>query len=107
MHGVEREVCGGTYIMEKRTLENLIKILKYLEETRDTGSWLTEIGKRTKIHRTTVGRLIDRYLSEFVTQDIVPPFNLRTVKLKPDKDLKGILRYLAVKQKIEAVRKAK
>lgn len=93
--------------MEKRTVEKLIKILKCLEQSKDTVLWLTEIGKRTKMHRTTVSRLIDRHLSNFVIQDIVPPFNLKTVKLKPNTDVNGILRYLSVKEKIENVRKDK
>ncbi len=91
--------------MEKRTVEKLIKILKCLEQSKEDVLWLTEIGKRTKMHRTTVGRLIDKHLANFVAQDIVPPFNLKTVKLKPGIDLNGILRYLSVKEKIENVRR--
>lgn len=88
-------------------LEKLIKILKAIEESGNNGIWLTEIGKRTEMHRTTVGRLIDRYLSEFVTQDIVDPFSLKMIRFKPGKDIRGILRYLMVKEKIDSVRKSK
>ena len=90
--------------MEDKLLEKLIKVLKAVEQAGNDGIWLTEIGKRTNMHRTTVGRLIDRHLLEFVTVDMAPPFNLKIVKLKPGRDLKGILRYLKVKEKIEAVR---
>jgi len=93
--------------MEKRVQEKLIKILKCLEESRNDVIWLTEIGKRTNMHRTTVNRIIDRYLSEFIIQESLPPFNLKTVKLKPDKDLTGIIKYLRVKQKIDEVRNTK
>ena len=68
---------------------------------------MTQIGKLVGMHRTTVARLIEKHLSEFVTMDMVPPFNLKMVRLKPGRDLKGILRYLKVKQKIESVRNMK
>ena len=76
------------------------KLLKAVEEAGNEGTWLTAIGERTKMHRTTVMRLIDRHLSEFVTVVEVPPFNLKMVRMKPGRDLKGILRYLKVKEKI-------
>lgn len=91
--------------MKKRLLEKLTKVLKVVEQAGNDGTWLTDIGKKTNMHRTTVGRLIGKHLSEFVTVDMVPPFNLKMVKLKPGRDLKGILRYLKVKEKIEAVRR--
>jgi hypothetical protein len=93
--------------MEEKLLEKLIKVLKVVEQAGNEGIWLTEIGKLTGMHRTTVARLIERHLSEFVTVDMVPPFNLKMVRLKPGRDLKGILRYLRVKEKIEAVRNSK
>ena len=93
--------------MEERLLEKLIKVLKAVEQAGNEGIWLTQIGKLAGMHRTTVGRLIERHLSEFVTVDMVPPFNLKIVRLKPGRDLKGILRYLKVKQKIESVRNLK
>ncbi|MEK6909626.1 MAG: hypothetical protein AABW61_00955 [Candidatus Aenigmatarchaeota archaeon] len=93
--------------MDKKTLEKLIKILKAVEEAGKDGVWLTEIGKLVNMHRTTVARMIDRHLTEFVSQDIVPPFNLRMIRLKPDRDLIGIIRYLKVKEKIESVRNSK
>ena len=93
--------------MKERLLEKLIKVLKAVEEAGNEGTWLTAIGERTKMHRTTVMRLIDRHLSEFVTVVEVPPFNLKMVRMKPGRDLKGILRYLKVKEKIESIRNAK
>lgn len=93
--------------MDKKILEKAIKILKAVEEAGKDGIWLTEIGKLVNMHRTTVARMIDRHLAEFVTQDIVPPFNLRMIRLKPDRDLIGIIRYLKVKEKIESVRNSK
>lgn len=93
--------------MEERLLEKLIKVLKAVEQAGNEGTWLTELGKRTGMHRTTVNRLIERHLSEFVTVDIVPPFNLKIVKLKSGRDLRGILRYLKVKEKIETVRSSR
>ncbi|MBI2547009.1 MAG: hypothetical protein HYW23_01025 [Candidatus Aenigmarchaeota archaeon] len=93
--------------MKEKTLEKLIKILKAVEQAGNAGIWLTQIGKLVDMHRTTVARLIERHLTEFVTVDMVPPFNLNMVKLKPGRDLRGILRYLKVKEKIEAVRNMK
>jgi hypothetical protein len=86
--------------MRKDRLKNLIKIVKCLEEVGDDRIWLTEIGKRCKIDRRTVARLIDKYLSMFVDEQTVPPFNIRMIKLKPNTDINGILRYLAVMEKI-------
>ena len=93
--------------MKEKLLEKLIRVLKAVEQAGNEGTWLTDIGKKTDLHRTTVGRLIEKHLSEFVTVDMVPPFNLKMVRMKPGKDLKGILRYLKVKERIEAVRNAK
>jgi hypothetical protein len=36
----------------------------------------------------------------FVDEQTVPPFNIRMIKLKPNTDINGILRYLAVMEKI-------
>ena len=93
--------------MKENLLEKLIKVLKAVEQAGNEGVWLTQIGKITDMHRTTVGRLIEKHLSEFVTVDMVPPFNLKMVRMKSGRDLKGILRYLKVKEKIESVRNSK
>lgn len=93
--------------MEEHLLEKLIKVLKVVEQAGNEGVWLTQIGKMTNMHRTTVGRLIENHLLEFVTIDMVPPFNLKMVRLKPGRNLNGILRYLKVKEKIESVRNSK
>jgi hypothetical protein len=93
--------------MEEKLQEKLIKVLKAVEQAGNEGIWLTQIGKVVNMHRTTVARLIENHLSEFVTVDEVPPFNLKMVRLKPGRDLRGILRYLRVKEKIESVRNMK
>lgn len=93
--------------MKTKTLEKVIKVLKAVEEAGNEGIWLTAIGKRVDMHRTTVARIIENHLSEFVTVDMVEPFNLKIVKLKSGRDLRGILRYLRVKEKIESVRQSK
>ena len=93
--------------MKEKLLEKLIKVLKAVEQAGNEGIWLTQIGKLVEMHRTTVARLIERHLSEFVTVDEVSPFNLKIVRLKPGRDIKGILRYLKVKEKIEAIRTTK
>ncbi|MEM5806092.1 MAG: hypothetical protein QXM85_02755, partial [Candidatus Aenigmatarchaeota archaeon] len=77
--------------MKEKLLKKLIKVLKVIEQAGNDGTWLTDIGKKTDMHRTTVSRLIEKHLSEFVTVDVVPPFNLKLVKLKPGRDLGGIL----------------
>ncbi len=95
--------------IRKDELENVIKIVKCLEQGRNDLLWYRKIGKICKIHHKTVSRLLDKYLQMFVdeTQGVEPFQKIKLVKLKPNADVNKILRYLAVKQKIEAVRNMK
>ncbi len=90
--------------MRKDTIKNVIKIVKCLEESKDW-IWYREIERRTGIHHKTVSRLIDMHLSMFLETQEMEPFKLRMVRLKPNTDVNVVLRYLAVKNKIETVRK--
>ncbi len=94
--------------MRKDELENLIKIVKCLEQGKHDLLWYRKIGKVCGIHHKTVSRLITKYLQMFVneTEGVEPFQKIKLVKLKPNTDLNGILRYLSVKEKIENVRKS-
>jgi len=37
----------------------------------------------------------------FLEMQVMEPFNMRMIKLKPDADMQGIMRFLAVKDKIK------
>ena len=91
--------------MRKSTLIHLIKIVKCLEEAEGGWLWPTEIAKRCDIHRTTVVRLIDSRLSNFVDEETVGPTNIRMFKLKPGVNVEGIVKYLSVKEKLDAATK--
>ena len=93
--------------MRKSTLIHLIKIVKCLEQSEGGWLWPTEIGKRCDIHRTTVVRLIDSRLSNFVEEESIGPTNLRMFRLRPGTDVNGIMRFMAVKEKISSVVKPK
>lgn len=95
--------------IRKDELQNVIKIVKCLEEARDTWLWYREIGRRCGLNHKTVSRLIEKYLKESVTeQEGVEPFvKIRMVRIKPNANLNSIFRYLSVKQKIENVRNAR
>jgi len=93
--------------MRKDELENVIKIVKCLERGKQDLLWYRKIGKVCGIHHKTVSRLISKYLQMFVeeTEGVEPFQKIKLVKLKPNTDINGILRYLSVKEKIENVRK--
>ena len=93
--------------MRKDELENVIKIVKCLEKGKQDLLWYRKIGKVCGIHHKTVSRLISKYLQMFVeeTEGVEPFQKIKLVKLKPNTDINGILRYLSVKEKIETVRK--
>lgn len=95
--------------IRKDELENVIKIVKCLEKGKNDLLWYRKIGKICGIHHKTVSRLIDKYLTMFVdeTQGVEPFQKIKLVKLKVGVDVNKILRYLAVKQKIESVRNSK
>lgn len=87
--------------MRKDAIENLIKIVKCLKNAEESWLWLTEIGKRTGLHRKTVTRLVDKHLSPlFVDQQIMEPFNVRMIRLKPGTDVNALFRHLSVMEKI-------
>lgn len=86
--------------MKKNVIENVIKIANCLKQAENGWLWPTEIANRTKIHRKTVTRLIERHLSNFVEEQKLLPSNIRMFKLKPDASLTGILRYMSVKERI-------
>ncbi|MBI2084241.1 MAG: hypothetical protein HYT70_01325 [Candidatus Aenigmarchaeota archaeon] len=87
-------------------LKNVVKIVKCLQEAKDTWLWYREIGRRCRMDHKTVSRLIDKYLRQTVeVQEGVPPFmKIKMVRIKPGESIRTILRYLSVKQKIESVR---
>ncbi|MDD1778008.1 MAG: hypothetical protein LUQ65_07535 [Candidatus Helarchaeota archaeon] len=91
--------------MRKDTIKNVIKIVKCLE-AEEGWTWIREIARKTGIHHKTVCRLIDLHLNMFLETQAMEPFKLRMVRLKPDADINGIMRYLAVKNKIDNVRKS-
>ena len=95
--------------IRKDELQNVIKIVKCLEEARDTWLWYREIGRRCGLNHKTVSRLIEKYLKESVIeQEGVEPFvKIRMVRIKPNANLNNIFRYLSVKQKIENVRNSR
>ena len=88
--------------MRKSALIHLIKIVKCLEEAEGGWLWPSEIAKRCEIHRTTVVRLIDAHLSNFVQEETVGPTNIRMFRLKPGVNTEGIVKYLSVKEKLNA-----
>lgn len=90
--------------MRKDTIKNIIKIVKCLE-SEEGWTWIRDIARKSGVHHKTVSRLIDLHLSMFLETQEMEPFKLRMVKLKSDADMNGILRYLAVKNKIENTRK--
>ena len=95
--------------IRKDEIENVIKIVKCLEEGKDDLLWYRKIGKICGIHHKTVSRLIDKYLQAFVdeTEGVEPFQKIKLVKLKPGANLNSILRYLEVKLKIDKVRNTK
>jgi len=95
--------------LRKDELENVIKIVKCLEQSKNTWLWYREIARRCNINHKTVSRLIEKYLKESVIQqEGVEPFvKIKMVKIKPGVSINNILRFLAVKQKIESVRNMK
>lgn len=93
--------------MRKSTIVHLLKIVKCLEESEGGWLWPTEIGKRCDMHRTTVVRLIDSSLSNFVEEESVGPTNLRMFRLKPGTEINSVMRFLAVKEKIAGAVKPK
>ena len=89
--------------MRKDAAENVIKIVRCLKGAEGGWLWIREISRRCKMHHKTVSRLIDKHLTMFIERQVMEPFNVQMIRLKPDADLNGIFRFLAVKEKLENV----
>ncbi len=91
--------------LRKDEIENVIKIVKCLEQAKNSWLWYREIARRCDLSHKTVSRLIDKYLKESVTiQEGVEPFmRIKMVKIKDSTDMNRILRFILIKQKIENV----
>ncbi|MEM5855725.1 MAG: hypothetical protein QW472_05430 [Candidatus Aenigmatarchaeota archaeon] len=87
--------------MRKDLAKNIIKILNCLKEAEEGWLWYREISRRTELHHKTVSRLIENHLQMFLDIQSMEPFNIKMVRLKPNTDLNGILKYLAIKEKLE------
>lgn len=87
--------------MRKDEIENVIKIVKCLKQAESGWLWYREIGRRCKIHHKTVSRLINKYLVMFLDSQNMEPFNIKMVRIKSGTDLNGMLKFLAIKEKIE------
>lgn len=89
--------------MRKDTVENVIKIVKCLEGAEEGWLWIREVSRRTGLHHKTVSRLVSNHLSMFVDEEPMEPLNVRMIKLKSDADLRGIFKFLAIKDRINGV----
>ena len=96
----------GDNKIRKDELESVVRIVKCLQEARDTWLWYRELARRCGLNHKTVSRLIEKYLRQAVEeQEGVAPFmKIKMVRIKPGESIRSILRYLSVKQKIESVR---
>ncbi|MBI2543003.1 MAG: hypothetical protein HYW24_02350 [Candidatus Aenigmarchaeota archaeon] len=95
--------------IRKDELENVIRVVKCLEESRTSWLWYREIGRRCNLNHKTVSRLIDKYLREsIIEQEGVEPFlKIKMVRIKPGVNVNSILRYMEIKRKIESVRSSR
>jgi len=91
--------------VRKDVIENIIKIVKCLKEAEEGWLWITEIGRRCNLHHKTVARLIDSHLTMFTDQQMMEPFNVRMIKLKPGTDINSIFRHLTVMQRLKDVKR--
>ena len=86
--------------MRRDVARNIIKIAKCLKQAEEGWLWYREIARRCNLHHKTVSRLIERYLSVFVEIQSLEPFNIKMVRLKPGTEIEGIVRYLAIKERL-------
>jgi hypothetical protein len=93
--------------VRKDAAENVIKIVRCLKEAEGGWLWVREIARRTNLHHKTVSRLIDKHLEMFVETQAMEPFNVHMIRLKPNTDVNGIFRFLAVKDRIDEKAKRK
>ena len=98
---------AGVYkiFMRKDKIENIIKIVKCLKEAEEGWLWITEIGRRCNLHHKTVARLVDSHLGMFTDQQMMEPFNVRMIRLKPGIEINSIFRHLTVMQKLKDTKK--
>ncbi len=86
--------------MRKNTIENVIKIANCLNKTENGWLWPTEISKRINLHRKTITRLIEKYLSNFIEEETLRPSNIRMFKLKKGTEINSILKFMLMQEKI-------
>lgn len=86
--------------MRKDTAKNIIKIVECLKKAEEGWLWVREISRRTGLHHKTVARLINNHLGMFLDTQTMEPFNVKMVRLKPNTETNGILRYIAVREKL-------
>lgn len=97
-------VSFQVWCMYKNVVKNIIKIVKCLKEAEEGWIWIREIARRCNLDHTTVSRLIDRYLQNFVEVQNMEPFNVRMIRLKGGVDENSVLRYMETKEKIDKIR---
>ena len=90
--------------MRKDTAENIIKIVKCLKGAEEGWLWIREIARRTGLHHKTVSRLVDTHLAMFVEMQVMEPFNVRMIRLKPGTDINGIYRFLSTMEKLNTAK---
>lgn len=95
--------------IRKDEVESVIKIVKCLEQSKNSWLWYREIARRCGLNHKTVSRLLNKHLKEsIIEQEGVEPFvKIKMVRIKPGINVNSILRYMSVKQKIESVMNTK
>jgi hypothetical protein len=87
--------------MRKDTLKNTIKIVSCLEKAGNDWLWIREVARACRLGPATVSRLLSSHLSTFVESRVEErPVRIHMIRLKPGIDSKGVLRFLAVKEKL-------
>lgn len=87
--------------MRKDAAENLIKIVRCLKEAEGGWLWVREISRRSGMHHKTVSRLISKHLVMFLDTQVMEPFNVQMIRLKPGTDVNAVFRFLTVKEKLD------
>ena len=91
--------------MRKDRLVNLIRVIKYLTDNPE-GSWVRQISRDLDMHPETVRRAlsaISMFIEEKSVNEQLPMglANLPTIiRLKSGVTIRGILRFLSVKEKL-------
>lgn len=89
----------------KKTLKNVILIFNCLKESETKGEMMTvsKIAKKTGLHKWTVSRTIDLYMSQYVEITVPEGFDdvglsIKFIRLdKPDMTKEQALRFLKTK----------